>query len=170
MTGGTGDEPPAHVAVRPSSGTLGRLVGSGHKIGLAALPVVVVGLIANLVDPSLFRVGGPPPALRVASLLVLAVGIVVWVWSVVLILAEVPRGRLITTGPFAVVRHPLYTGVALLVLPWAGFLLDSWIGVLMGAALYACSRIFAPEEEAELAARFGERWADHEDDVWLPWL
>ena len=54
----------------------------------------------------------------------------------VLILAKVPHGQLITSGPFSLVRHPLYTDVALLVLPWVGFLLDSWLGALVGIALY----------------------------------
>ena len=27
----------------------------------------------------------------------------------ILILARVPRGELVTTGPFALVKHPLYT-------------------------------------------------------------
>ena len=45
---------------------------------------------------------------------------------------KVPRGELITTGPFALVRHPLYTGVALLVL----------LGVLAGVLAGAWSRAF----------------------------
>jgi protein-S-isoprenylcysteine O-methyltransferase Ste14 len=32
-------------------------------------------------------------------------------------------------------KHPLYTSVALLVLPWIGFLLDTSVGALIGVAL-----------------------------------
>jgi protein-S-isoprenylcysteine O-methyltransferase Ste14 len=147
-----------------------RLVGSGDKVALFALPFAIAGLTANVLDPAFFSVGGPPPALRVVSVAVLAVGVVVWAWSAVLILTRVPRGELITTGPFAVVKHPLYTGVALLVLPWVGFLFDSWVGVVIGAALYVGSRIFASEEEAALAEHFGERWERYRSHVWIPWL
>jgi protein-S-isoprenylcysteine O-methyltransferase Ste14 len=147
-----------------------RLVGSGDKVGLFALPFAIAGLTVSVLDPSFFSVSGPPPALRVISVAILAVGILVWAWSVLLILTKVPRGELITTGPFAVVKHPLYTGVALLVLPWVGFLFDSWVGVLIGAPLYVGSRIFAPEEEAELAEHFGERWERYRSHVWIPWL
>ena len=38
---------------------LRRLVGSGDKIGLVMLPVLVVGLFLNLAYPSFFDVGGP---------------------------------------------------------------------------------------------------------------
>jgi hypothetical protein len=37
------------------------LVGSGDKIGLFAAPFLIVGLILNILFPSLFSVGGPQP-------------------------------------------------------------------------------------------------------------
>jgi protein-S-isoprenylcysteine O-methyltransferase Ste14 len=88
------------------------LVGSGDRIALFMVPFVVAGLILNLAFPEAFDVGGPPPLLRAVSIVALVAGIVVWAWSVVLNLARVPRGQLITTGPFALVKHPLYTGAA----------------------------------------------------------
>jgi protein-S-isoprenylcysteine O-methyltransferase Ste14 len=94
----------------------------------------------------------------------------VWAWSVVLILARVPRGQLITTGPFALVKHPLYTGAALLVLPWAGFLLDTWLGAALGAVMYVATRIYAPAEEAELAREFAGAWQEYARTVRIPWL
>ena len=81
-----------------------------------------------------------------------------------------PRGRLITGGPYAWVKHPLYTAVALLVLPWPGFLLNTWLGALIGAALYLASRRFAPAEEAELSRTFGEAWQAYGRGVKVQWL
>src|SRR4029079_790067 len=97
---------------------LRRLVGTGDKIGLFVLPFLIIGLILNVAFPSFFAVGGPSPTLRAVSILVLIPGVAIWAWSVVLILTNVPREQLITTGPYAWVKHPLYTSVALLVLPW----------------------------------------------------
>lgn len=54
--------------------------------------------------------------------------------------------------------------------PWAGFLLDTWLGVAVGAALYIGSRRFAPDEEAHLAQAFGARWHEYCARVKLPWL
>jgi protein-S-isoprenylcysteine O-methyltransferase Ste14 len=146
------------------------LVGSGHKIALFALPFLLVGVVLNIAYPSAFSVGGPPPALRLVSVVILAVGVAIWAWSVFLILTKVPRGELITTGPYAVVKHPLYAAVALLVLPWLGFLFDTWLGALVGVAIYIGSRMFATEEEGELSATFGRAWDDYTRSVWLPWL
>ena len=144
------------------------LVGSGDRIGVFMLPFVAVGIVLNLVFPSAFAVGGPPPLLRGVSTAVVIVGLVVWAWSVALILAKVPEGELITTGPYAVVKHPLYTGVSLLVLPWAGFLIDTWLGAALGILMYVATRIYAPAEEAKLADEFGAEWDDYASSVLLP--
>ncbi|HET8658847.1 MAG TPA: isoprenylcysteine carboxylmethyltransferase family protein [Micromonosporaceae bacterium] len=146
------------------------LVGSGDRIGLFTLPFLILGLILNVEYPSLFDVGGPPTVLWVVSLAVLAAGVAVWAWSVTLIVTRSSRGQLITTGPYALVKHPLYTAVALLVLPWLGFLFNTWLGAAVGVAMYVGSRLFAPAEEAELAETFGAAWARYAGTVKLPWV
>jgi protein-S-isoprenylcysteine O-methyltransferase Ste14 len=89
---------------------------------------------------------------------------------VVLILIKVPQQKLITNGPYSLVKHPLYTGVALLVLPWIGFLFNTWLGVLIGIVLYIGSRVFAPEEEEMLSKTFGATWDEYCNKVKIPWL
>ena len=148
---------------------LRRLVGSGDKIGLFVLPFVIGGLILNVAFPDFFAVGGPSPTLRAVSIVVLIPGVAIWIWSVVLILRNVPRGQLITTGPYAWVKHPLYTDVALLVLPWIGFLLNTWLGAVLGVILYIGDRMYAPEEEEALRTSFGDRWDAYANGVKLPW-
>ena len=149
---------------------LKRFIGSGDRIGLVTAPILVLGLILNIAMPARFTVGGPPSWLVALSIPVLVAGVVIWAWSAALILRDVPAGRLITQGPYAWVRHPLYTAVALLVLPWAGFLLDTWLGVLLGAVLYLASRRYAPAEEAELARIHGASWVAYDRGVKLRWL
>jgi protein-S-isoprenylcysteine O-methyltransferase Ste14 len=146
------------------------LVGSGDKIGLLILPFLAIGVILNILAPAWFDVGGPSAVLRPISIIILIPGVTIWIWSVVLILLNVPKKKLITNGPYSLVRHPLYTGVALLVLPWLGFLFNTWLGVVIGTVLYVGSRIFAPEEESSLLRSFGPAWADYLRKVWIPWL
>ena len=146
------------------------LVGSGDKIGLFTLPFFIVGMILNIMRPSLFKVGGPPTFLRALSLLMLIPGVTIWLWSVILILTRVPKKKLITDGPYSLVKHPLYTSVALLVLPWLGFLLNTWLGALLGITLYTGSRLFSPEEEKLLAKTFGSTWYEYSRTIKIPWL
>jgi protein-S-isoprenylcysteine O-methyltransferase Ste14 len=146
------------------------LAGSGHKIAVFTFPFVVVCLVLDEAYPAWFHVGGPSTALRGASVVVLAAGVAVWAWSVTLLLTRARRGELITSGPCAVVKRPLYTPVSLLVLPSIGFVLGTWLGALTGIAMYVGSRIFAPEEEAELAKAFGRAWDDYSTTVRIRWL
>jgi protein-S-isoprenylcysteine O-methyltransferase Ste14 len=146
------------------------LVGSGHRIMLLALPFFVIGLVLNILFPSWFSVGGPPLVLKVISIVVLIPGVTIWIWSVVLILTRVSKNELITNGPYSLVKHPLYTGVAFLVLPWIGFLLNTWLAVAIGIILYVGSRLFAPEEERTLSETFGAAWDEYCRKVKIPWL
>ena len=146
------------------------LVGNGRKIGLLVLPFLVAGAVLNILFPAVFVVGGPQLWLTVLSAVMLIPGVVLWFWSVWLILTKIPKKELITTGPYALMKHPLYTGVALLVLPWVGFLLNTWLGALIGIVVYIGSRLFSPEEEQILAKIFGEKWTAYSEKVLLPWL
>ena len=121
--------------------------------------------------PAVFAVGGPSQWLVVTAATVFAVGLVGWAWSVLVLLTTTARaGRLVTTGPYLLVCHPLYTSVALLVLPGLGLLSDTWLGAAVGLALYVASRLFAPDEEVELAERFGPQWDAYRRRVKVGWL
>ena len=137
---------------------------------LFTLPFVALGVMANVMSPSLFDLGGPSGVLEGIAIGLLALGVAIWAWSVLLILTTVPGKTLITTGPFAVVRHPLYTGVSLLVLPAAGVLLNTWLGAAIGIVMYTASRIFSREEEKGLSEMFGVRWDAYRKQVKIPWL
>jgi len=146
------------------------LMGSGDKIGIFAIPYLVPILFLNIIFPEIFSVGGPSKLLKTISLIILISGIITWAWSVYLILTKVPKKELITTGPYVIVKHPLYTAVSFLVLPWAGFLLNSWLGLFIGIIVYVGSRKFAPEEEKYLSKAYGASWNDYLKKVKLPWV
>lgn len=146
------------------------LVGNGRKIGLLTLPFLIIGLILNILYPIYFTIGGPTPALTIISIIFLIPGVIIWVWSVILILTIIPRNELITTGPYSIVKHPLYVGVALLVLPWIGILCNTWLGILIGIIVYIGSRLFSPEEEKVLLKTFGEEYVEYSKRVKIQWL
>jgi protein-S-isoprenylcysteine O-methyltransferase Ste14 len=146
------------------------LVGSGRKIGLFTLPFLIAGLTLNLIFPDFFSAGGPSTILIWFSIIMLIPGIIVWFWTVYLILTKIPRKELIINGPYSIVKHPLYTGVALLVIPWVGLLCNSWLGIFLGFIVYIGSRIYSPEEERILAKIFGENWDKYCRKVMIKWL
>jgi protein-S-isoprenylcysteine O-methyltransferase Ste14 len=146
------------------------LVGSGRKIGLFTLPFFMIGLVLNIMIPSVFSIGGPSAVLAVIFILVLIPGVTIWIWSVFLILTKVPRHELITKGPYSLVKHPLYANAAFLVLPWVGFLLNTWLGVVIGIVEHIGSRLYSREEEEILSQTSGAAWDDYCHRVKMPWL
>jgi len=147
-----------------------KLVGSGDTIMRLVLPFLVVGLTLNILFPSAFSVGGSPHLLKVISIIFMIPGIIIWLWSAALIVTRIPQNKLITSGPFSLVRHPLYTGVALLVLPWVGFFFNTWLGALIGIVMYIASRIYSPREEKLLSNNYGSAWDEYCRTVKIKWL
>lgn len=90
-----------------------------------SIPFFLIGITINYFYPQIFWIEGSSGPLFWISILFLLLGVINWVWSVMLILIKVPRKELITSGPFTVVKHPLYTGFVFLVIPWAGFLFNT---------------------------------------------
>jgi len=151
-----------HVQVRA-------LVGAGDRIAVLTLPFAAVGLAANIVWPWAFRMGFGAMGMAMGAAFV-AVGVPLWLASVAQVLVFVPKGRLITRGPFALMLHPIYTTVALLVVPGCGLLFDSWLGFAIGIVLYGSVRLFGPSEEKALAAQFPREYPAYRERVLLRWL
>ena len=77
--------------------------------------------------------------------------------------------RLITRGPFAVVRHPMYLG---LMLASVGGLLVYRTWTLVFALTFLGLFVRARREEEALAAEFGAEWEEYKRRVpgWIPCL
>jgi protein-S-isoprenylcysteine O-methyltransferase Ste14 len=133
------------------------------------LPFIVIGVAANIMWPAVFRMGSGTGGL-IAGIMLLVIGVPLCITSAVQIRVWVPRKILITTGPFALMLHPLYTCVALLVLPGLGLVLDTWLGPALGVILYVSTRLFSGSEEKLLAKYFPKEYAAYRAKVLLPWL
>ena len=135
-----------------------------NALSVAAFLAMVAGLLGLLALKSLFS-----PLAPVIVVQALAVGLMVW--------ARVTFGRrsfhpaasptaggLVTSGPYRVIRHPIYTSVCLfvgaaVVAHWSWVTLGLGVLVLAGAL----ARIFA--EEALLRARYSE-YAEYSARTW----
>lgn len=68
---------------------------------------------------------------------------------------------LVTSGPYALSRNPIYLGNTLALLG-AALLLDlPWLAILVVPATVLVQRLAIEREEAHLAARFGQDWQAH---------
>ena len=130
------------------------LIGAGDRIMLTTLLFAALCIVLSALYPGLFLLN-LGFAGTVLGCVFLMLGIPIWFTSAVQVAMSVPRGRLITTGPFRLLLHPLYTSVGLLVMPGIGFLMKSWIWMAIGVALYLSSRLFSRQEEKNLAYECG---------------
>jgi len=121
-------------------------------------------LSARLSDPSL------QGAAIGFALTVLGLALAVWArlhlgryWSAAV--GSKAEHRLIETGPYARIRHPIYSGIGLAVLgsAFADGILRAWLGALLviGALILKSRR-----EEAWLTQEFGSAYADYRRRAW----
>lgn len=93
------------------------------------------------------------------------IGLAIWArwhlgeyWSARVTIKE--NHQLIRTGPYARLRHPIYSGLDLAALG-AALALDRW-GCLLGVAVVVTAYgIKARKEESMLSAQFGEAFREH---------
>jgi protein-S-isoprenylcysteine O-methyltransferase Ste14 len=148
---------------------LKQLVGSGDKIMGFTLPFALVGIILNVLYPQWFKMNTGLTGI-IIGMVFLVLGIPFWLISVIQMLKYVPQNKLITKGPFLLVLHPIYTSVALLVLPGLSFVFDTWVGLLIGVVLYIISRIIRDQEEKILIDMHAEAYQTYRTKVLIPWL
>jgi protein-S-isoprenylcysteine O-methyltransferase Ste14 len=162
--------------------TTGIMPGSPRKLfGLYALSsMAVFGILKLLCKPIGLTLTAPARAIALAiGTLLYYGGILLTLWGRLELgsMYGVSTGfgaslytghRLITTGPFAVVRHPMYLGVQLAALG-ALFLYRRWSNVFLVIS-YLGLYLRARREENVLEQEFGPQWRSYRSRVpaWLP--
>ena len=96
-----------------------------------------------------------------AGLLVLG-GVAAYISALLPLRKALRERRLLTSGLYSVVRHPLYASSILFVLPGVALLVRSWLLLPMPVVAYVAARVFIPAEETELHGRFGEDFDDYQ--------
>ena len=68
--------------------------------------------------------------------------------------------KLVTSGPYRWVRHPLYTvGTSLFIA--LGLIADNWFIILLGMLAFVAMASRAPKEEANLIEKFGDEYREY---------
>jgi protein-S-isoprenylcysteine O-methyltransferase Ste14 len=132
--------------------------GEGWVVLQMVLFVVI--LLAPRIPPIVF-----PLWLQGLGLLLLAVGGVFGTWGILALgknLTAFPKplegGVLVTSGPYAYVRHPIYSGLILGTLGWALFRAN-FLGVALALLLFLFFDLKSRREERWL----GEAYAGYEE-------
>lgn len=149
-----------------------------QKTGWALVACQFTFFAAYLIVPAWSP--GPSPAWgwRTPGLLLATAGLALSLagaWVIRRHLTPLPhppdRAQLVTTGPFALARHPIYGGIVLGALGWAVWRWDALRAVL-ALALGVFLLVKIKLEEALLARRFPEDYPPYATRVkrMIPWL
>jgi protein-S-isoprenylcysteine O-methyltransferase Ste14 len=127
----------------------------GLIIGLSILAVLW------LLDRQLGHVEilSDPEPIELVGLILICMWICWHIWCILTIRQWWLRNQLCTDGPFRIVRHPIYAGVALIGFPGISLMFNSWIMLLAPPLQYSILFVLVRKEESMMAAVFGEEYA-----------
>mgnify|MGYP006419727239 CR=1 FL=1 len=131
-------------------------LGIGPRFGV---PCIAYGLTAVLLThrfPEVFMFPhGTYVASGIVGALLLSLGLVGYLMTIGWFLAANRKGALATTGPFRIVRHPLYATWLWLIFPGIALLCRSWLALGVVPVGFVAFKAFIKDEEDEVERRFG---------------
>lgn len=144
-------------------------------------PPMIVGFtaIAAVALSQIAPTGGwfpPSVGTQLVGGAIVAVGLGLDVWAMLTmrrhnanILPHRAATALVTTGPFALSRNPIYLANTLLLAGAGLVLMNAWLVGAAAAQAWLVSRLAIRREEAHLAIRFGDAWRAYAAKVprWL---
>jgi protein-S-isoprenylcysteine O-methyltransferase Ste14 len=72
-----------------------------------------------------------------------------------------PKGKLVTTGAYSVVRNPIYSSVIFFILPAVALMTLTWVYFVASVFLFSGVMIFIGKEEKQLTKAFGKEYEDY---------
>jgi protein-S-isoprenylcysteine O-methyltransferase Ste14 len=137
------------------------IVGQGGKIILFMLPSLLAAIAANIYLPKLAALPTGIRFIQPIGYVLLIPGIILWGTAVVQLLTGFPKGQLISTGAYGVVRNPIYASATFFLLPAVSLITFTWVYLIPAAFLYTGVMIFIGTEETQLTNTFGKVYEDY---------
>lgn len=142
------------------------MLGVGPKWGLASALCFAVAVAGHILcHPRFVIVQISYLGLTIAGSLSIVVGISLYLAALLDLRKGLREGRLVTTGLYSFVRHPLYASNILFVVPGIALLCRSWLLLCVPLCMYAAFRLFIPAEDGELRKRFGRPFEEYRSRI-----
>jgi protein-S-isoprenylcysteine O-methyltransferase Ste14 len=142
------------------------LFGCGPKLALLSLPYVILSLIVLYRYPDFFDL----KFLHIYFVMILGfvwlgLGIIFWIYAAIFFLNNFKPGMLITKGPFALCRNPIYSSIIVFIVPSLGLIFHSGLIISISVVLYIGFKISIHGETTILRRIFGEEYEVFEKSV-----
>ena len=137
------------------------IVGQGGKIILFTLPSLIAAILVDIYLPQIATLPESLSFIQPVGYMLLPLGLVLWAAAVIQLLTGFPKGKLVTTGAYGIVRNPIYSSVTFFILPAVALITLTWVYFVPAAFLYAGVMIFIGVEEKQLTLAFGKEYEDY---------
>jgi protein-S-isoprenylcysteine O-methyltransferase Ste14 len=126
-------------------------------------------------EPLLRHTVDLPQTARIAGWIIFILGMMLQIWTLRLLggwgimglpeVTQIVESRIVTSGPFSVIRHPTYLSHTIM---YAGVFLITGVittGIITLLDIIIINRIVIPLEDRELVERFGEEYRTYQERV-----
>jgi len=142
------------------------LFGCGPKLALVCLPYVILSLIVMYKYPEFFDLRFLDfNYAKVLGFIWLGLGVIYWMYSAYFFLKYFKPGSLITKGPFALCRNPIYSSIIVFIIPSLALIFHSGLIFSISIVLYIGFKISIHGETIVLRRIFGEEYGIYEKSV-----
>ena len=139
------------------------LFGCGPKLALLCLPYIILSLIVMYKYPEFLDLKFlNSPYVKVLGFVWLGLGITFWIYSAIFFLKYFKPGKLITQGPFALCRNPIYSSIIIFIIPSLALVFHSGLILSVSLVLYLGFKISIHGETNMLRRIFGEEYEIYE--------
>ncbi len=137
------------------------IVGQGGKIILFMLPSLIAAIWAHANFPQFAALPDSIRFIQPVGYLFLVPGLILWGTAIIQLLTGFPKGKLVTTGAYGVVRNPIYSSATFFLLPAVSLLTSTWVYFVPSVFLYVAVMIFIGTEEKQLTSAFGQEYENY---------
>lgn len=141
--------------------------GLGPKMIRPAVLVALVGGVAAWLEPEVFAfpTGFLQPLRGLLGGMCIFAGLWLWLWALKRMVPAVRSGQLDTEGPFALVRHPMYSAWIVFLFPGLALLTGAWMLLLSAVVAWIGFNKWVDAEEQILIDRFGPAYEHYRQKV-----
>ncbi|MGZ6316123.1 MAG: methyltransferase family protein [Anaerolineales bacterium] len=137
------------------------IIGQGGKIILFMLPSLIAAILVHMYLPRIAALPASISFIRPVGYLLLLLGVMLWGTAIIQLLTGFPKGKLVTTGAYGVVRNPIYSSGTFFILPGVALMTLTWVYFVPSIFLYVGVMIFIGTEEKQLTKAFGKEYENY---------
>jgi len=141
-------------------------MGIGPRLALLCLPYVILSLIVMYRYPEFFDLKFLDLAyVKVLGFAWLGLGILFWIYAAIFFLKYFKDGKLITKGPFALCRNPIYSSLIVFIIPSLALIFHSGLLFSIALVLYIGFKLSIHGESRLLNRTFGDEYENYKKSV-----